>query len=117
MAGFQVDFRYSLLDILGHRESAGDMVLVFDGYVEEPEYGISTKMVDDAVLLYYDVGTPIEEFIYKRSDLLGSALVNQRCKSTCVGKKHCDLREVARLPVDVSNVAQVRIFFAAVNTK
>ena len=71
-------------------------------------------MIDDAVVLHYDVGAAPEEFGDQRSDFLRSPLMNQRRKAPHVGEEYSDFGEVARLPVDVSNVAQIRIRFASV---
>ena len=70
-----------------------------------------------AIIADHDIGASLEEFSDQRGDFLGSALVDQCRKPARIGKKYRYLREVTRLPVDVSNVAQVRIFLTAVDSQ
>ena len=74
-------------------------------------------MVDDSVMFYHDVGTCLEELRDQRGDLFRTVLMYGRREPSGIREKDRNFGEVTRLPMDVSNVAEIWVLLAPVHTK
>src|SRR5439155_25208380 len=70
-------------------------------------------LVDDPGLLSDDLRARRETFFCDGRHLFDPQLVSEASIATAVGEEHCDFRETARLPVQLSPVAEIRIRSAA----
>ena len=68
-------------------------------------------------MLYHYAGAPLEELIDVWSYFFWPPLVNQRGESPGICKHHGYFREVAHLPMSVSNVADIGVLQSAVDAQ
>ena len=70
-------------------------------------------MVDDPVMLSDDLRARLEKFFRNGRQFFYTEFVSKARIASTVGKEHCDFGETARLPVQLSPVAEIRIRRAA----
>ena len=70
-------------------------------------------MIDDSVMFSDDLRASLEKFFRNRRQLFDPQLMRQPSVAAAVGEQHCDFGETARLPVQLSPVAEIRIRRAA----
>src|ERR671918_2071989 len=73
-------------------------------------------MVDDPVMLSDDLCARLEKFFGNGRQLFDTQFVSEARIAATVGEEHCDFRETARLPVQLSPVAKIRIRKAAAHS-
>jgi hypothetical protein len=70
-------------------------------------------MVDDPVMLSDDLCARLEKFCCDGRHLFDPQFLSEASIAATVGEEHCDFGETARLPVQLSPVAEIRIRSAA----
>ena len=70
-------------------------------------------MVDDSVVLPDDLRARLEKFFRNGCQLFDPEFMSQPRVAAAIGEEHCDFGETARLPVELSPVAEIRIRSAA----
>ena len=88
------------------------MIVVLDGDVEKGHDCIAQQAVHDSMVLSYDPGARLEKFFRHRSHLFDPKLLSQASVFPTIGEEYRYLRETARLPVQLSPVAEIWIYIA-----
>jgi hypothetical protein len=110
---FGVDVVHGVLNPKCRAHGAQHVIVVLDGHVEQRHNRIAQEMVDDAMVLCDDRGTRLEKFFRYRRQLLDPKLVREASIAAAVGEEYRYFGETARLPVQPSPVAKIRIGSAA----
>lgn len=70
-------------------------------------------MVDDSVMLSDNLRARLKKFFRNGRQPFDPQFVSEASIAATVGEEHCDFGETARLPVQLSPVAEIRIRSAA----
>lgn len=70
-------------------------------------------MIDDPVMLSDDLRASLEKFSCNGRQFFDPQFLSEARIAAAVGEEHCSFGETARLPVQLSPVAEIRIRIAA----
>ena len=86
---------------------------MLDGNVKQRHDRIAQQLVDDPVMISDDLRARLKKLFRNGRQPFDPQFMSKSSITATVGEEHCDFGETARLPVQLSPVAEIRIRSAA----